>query len=127
VAPLEIWDGAHNLAGVGYALARLPARRYVVVVSILADKDAERMIAALAALGNTAIATQSRNERSLSARELAALASTRFDDVHVVEEPTAALDQARELAGPDGAVLVIGSLYLLADLFARDLSAAPAT
>ena len=25
-SPLEIWDGAHNLAGVGYLLARVPAR-----------------------------------------------------------------------------------------------------
>src|SRR5581483_7322425 len=36
--PLEIWDGAHNLAGVGYLLPRLPARDYVVVASILSDK-----------------------------------------------------------------------------------------
>jgi len=32
--PLEIWDGAHNLAGVGYLLPRLPARRFTVVASM---------------------------------------------------------------------------------------------
>ena len=36
--PLEIWDGAHNLAGVGYLLPRLPDREYVLCCSILADK-----------------------------------------------------------------------------------------
>ena len=126
-APLEIWDGAHNLAGVGYALARLPARRYVVVISILADKDVEGMVAALSALGDTAIVTQSRNERSLPVRELASLAATRFAHVEAADEPAAALARGRELAGPEGAVLVIGSLYLLADLFDLDLSTAPAT
>src|SRR5204863_1014954 len=48
--PLEIWDGAHNLAGVGYVLARLPSVRYTLVASILADKDVEGMLAALSAL-----------------------------------------------------------------------------
>jgi len=35
-----------------------------------------------------------------------------------VPEPAQALARARELAGRDGAVLVTGSLYLLADLSA---------
>ena len=126
-APLEIWDGAHNLAGLRYALDRLPERRYVVVVSILADKDVEAMLAALAAVGDTAVATQSRNERSVPANELASSASRHFARVEAVSDPVAALAAARDLAGTDGAVLVIGSLYLLADLFARDLTAALAT
>src|SRR5262249_36565339 len=46
-APLEIWDGAHNLAAVGYLLPRLPSRRFTVVASILGDKDAGAMLAAL--------------------------------------------------------------------------------
>src|SRR5919108_963957 len=50
--PLEIWDGAHNLAAVGYVLARLPSARYVIMASILADKDVEGMVAALSALGS---------------------------------------------------------------------------
>jgi dihydrofolate synthase / folylpolyglutamate synthase len=49
--PLEIWDGAHNLAGVGYVLARLPSARYTIVASILADKDVEGMLAAFSVLG----------------------------------------------------------------------------
>src|SRR5207248_11396530 len=61
--PLEIWDGAHNLAGVGYVLARLPSVRYVVVASILADKDVEGMVAALSALGTGFVATTSTSTR----------------------------------------------------------------
>jgi dihydrofolate synthase/folylpolyglutamate synthase len=115
-APLEIWDGAHNLAGLGYVLARLPARRYVVVASILADKDVDGMLAALSALGPTFVATQSTNTRAVEAGELAAKARRFFARVQAVEGPAEAVEQARSLAGGDGAVLVTGSLYLLADL-----------
>jgi len=115
-APLEIWDGAHNLGGVGYVLARLPSRRYVVVASILADKDVDGMLAALSALGDTFVATQSTNARALAVDELAAKAGRFFDSVETVADPAEAVEQARALAGAHGAILVTGSLYLLADL-----------
>ena len=114
--PVEIWDGAHNLAGIGYLLGRLPAADYTVVASILADKDAEAMLRALTAVGSTLVATQSTSARSLPAAELADLARRRFAVVEAVPDPAAAVARARELAGPDGAVLVTGSLYLLAEL-----------
>jgi dihydrofolate synthase/folylpolyglutamate synthase len=114
--PLEIWDGAHNLAGVGWLLARLPARRYVLVVSILADKDVDGMLAALSALGDRLVATSSTNPRALSAADLAARAQRFFAQVDVVAGSSEALARARRAAEDDGAVLVTGSLYLLADL-----------
>src|SRR5262245_47811357 len=117
-APLEIWDGAHNLGGVGYVLARLPARRYVVVASILEDQDVDGMLAALSPLGDTFVATVSSNARALPAEELAVKAERFFARVETVSVPREALEHARELAGLEGAVLVTGSLYLLADLAA---------
>jgi dihydrofolate synthase / folylpolyglutamate synthase len=116
--PLEIWDGAHNLAGIAYLLARLPARRFTIVTSILADKSSESMLRALSALGDTLIATRSRNARAVPAEELAARAEGCFAHVEAVPDPRAALQRARALAGPDGAILVTGSLYLLSDLSA---------
>lgn len=116
VEPLEIRDGAHNLAAVGHLLARVPRADYVLVVSVLADKEVEGMLAALSALGRRIVATTSSNPRALAARDLAGVADRYFDRVEVVDEPAAALVRARELAGTDGAVLVTGSLYLLADL-----------
>ncbi len=116
-APLELWDGAHNLAGIGYLLPRLPDRRFTIVASILADKDADAMLRALTAVGDTLIATRSSNERALPAEELARRAVPHFPSVEAVPDPPAALARARELAGPGGAVLVTGSLYLLTDLY----------
>jgi dihydrofolate synthase/folylpolyglutamate synthase len=124
--PLEIWDGAHNLAGVGWLLARLPSRQYVVVVSILADKDADGILAALSALGDHLVATSSTNERALAAEDLAARAERFFPEIDVVRDPSAAVARARQAAGEDGAVLVTGSLYLLADIVAlRPATAVP--
>jgi dihydrofolate synthase/folylpolyglutamate synthase len=124
--PLEIWDGAHNLAGVGYLLARVPAREYVVVASILRDKDADGMLAALAALGPELVATESSNPRALRVDELGRRGRRFFRNVTSVPEPGDALLQARAAAGRDGAVLVTGSLYLLSDLAAlRPVAALP--
>jgi dihydrofolate synthase / folylpolyglutamate synthase len=114
--PLEIWDGAHNLDGVGWLLARVPDRRYVVVASILRDKDADGMVAALSALGDTLVATESGSTRALPADELARLGARWFRRTERERDPAAALASARAIAGPDGAILVTGSLYLLADL-----------
>ena len=114
--PLEIWDGAHNLAGLGYVLPRLPSARYVVVASILADKDAEEMLRLLGQAGRWLVATSSRSARALPAGELARLGVPFFEAVEAVPEPERAVERARVLAGDGGAVLVTGSLYLLADL-----------
>jgi dihydrofolate synthase / folylpolyglutamate synthase len=116
--PLEIWDGAHNLAGLGYALPRLPDARYVVVASILADKDVDGMLAALSVLGDRLFATSSSNERALAAADLARRARPFFPRIEAVEAPGDALAAARALGEP---MLVTGSLYLLADL-AKDES-----
>jgi dihydrofolate synthase/folylpolyglutamate synthase len=113
-----VWDGAHNLAGLGYLLPRLPSARYVIVASILADKDVDGMLAALSALGDHVIATSSSNARALAAADLADRARPYFRQVEPLQEPVEALSRARSLGEP---VLVTGSLYLLADL-AKDES-----
>jgi dihydrofolate synthase/folylpolyglutamate synthase len=115
----DVYAGAHNPAGVEWLLQRLPRNDYVVVASILADKDANTMLRALAQAGQTLVATASHSARVLDAQRLAELATPFFERVETISEPDAALARARELAGEDGAVLVTGSLYVLADLAVR--------
>jgi dihydrofolate synthase / folylpolyglutamate synthase len=115
----DVYAGAHNAAGVAWLLPRLPRRDYVVCAAILADKDARSMLAGLRRVGSRFIATETETDRSLAANELARLAREFFPAVESVADATAALEHARELAGPEGAVLVTGSLYLLRDLFGR--------
>jgi dihydrofolate synthase/folylpolyglutamate synthase len=96
----------------------LPGARYVVVASILGDKEVDGMLAALSVLGDRLVATSSTNERALPAAELARRAEPFFAHVEPIEDPADALAHARALGEP---VLVTGSLYLLADL-AKDES-----
>jgi dihydrofolate synthase / folylpolyglutamate synthase len=114
--PDELWDGAHTPDGVEWLLARLPRRGWIVVGSILRDKDAGQMLRTLSRAGHTFVATQSSNQRALPAAELARQAEAVFERVEAVSDPVAARERALELGGP---VLVTGSLYLLADLYAR--------
>ena len=110
--PDELWDGAHNPAGLDWQAERLPERDWIVVASILVDKDVGAMLERLARRGRTLIATRSSNPRSLDEKELARRAEPYFERVEIVANPHKALRRARVL----GPVLVTGSFYLLADL-----------
>lgn len=109
----EIRDGAHNPDGVRYLVERLPLDDYTLVVSILADKNADEMLGELRRVGSRLVATRSSSDRSLSADHLAAIARVHFDHVEVVENPSGALARGHELGEP---VLVTGSLYVLGDI-----------
>jgi folylpolyglutamate synthase/dihydropteroate synthase len=112
----ELWDGAHNPAGLDWLLERLPKRDWTVVASILSDKDADAMAERLSRAGRTLVATRSSNPRALAEKELASRAEPYFDRVESDPDPRRALQSARAL----GPVLVTGSLYLLADLSRED-------
>jgi dihydrofolate synthase/folylpolyglutamate synthase len=115
----DVWDGAHTPEAVDWLLARLARSDHVVCASILADKDAEGVLARLRRAGPALVATRSANARALPAADLARRAAPYFEHVEAVDDPGEALARAHALAGPDGAVLVTGSLYLLADLSRR--------
>ncbi len=112
----ELWDGAHNPAGVHWLVQRLRRGRWTLVCSILADKDVDSMLETLAAHTSTLVATSSSSPRALPAAELAERAKGLFARIEVVDDPAQALARGRELAAPGGRLLVTGSLYLLADL-----------
>ena len=86
-------------------------------MSILDDKDAAGMLRALVGKTAGAVFTSSQNPRALSPATLASLAEQLGGPPsEIVRDPRAAVVRAQELAGPDGAVLATGSIYLVADL-----------
>jgi dihydrofolate synthase/folylpolyglutamate synthase len=123
----EVRDGAHNPDGARFLVDQLRASEqradldYTLVVSILADKDADEMLRTLRGAGRRLVATRSSSARALPPEELAALAERHFDHVEVVARPLEAVARAHELGPP---VLVTGSLYLLGDLAEGDRDAA---
>ena len=129
--PLVIYDGAHNPAGAAALAEALPevagARRLVPVIGVLDDKDAAGMLRELLPLAHAAVFTRSQNPRSLPPATLVTLAAQLGGPpAEAVADPRAAVARAREIAGPEGAVVATGSIYLIADLV-RDQSHARAS
>jgi dihydrofolate synthase/folylpolyglutamate synthase len=110
----EVRDGAHTPDAVDWLLERLPEPHdYVIVASILDDKDADGILSRLSGAGSTLVATGSSSARARPAEDVAAAARRFFTRVEREPDPHAAVALAHRL-GPR--VLVTGSLYLLADL-----------
>ncbi|HZL65292.1 MAG TPA: cyanophycin synthetase [Thermoleophilia bacterium] len=125
--PLLLADGAHNPDGVRVLAQSLAAvavpKPTVGVLAIMRDKDYGEMLERFFPLLDAAVCTQASEPRSLTAGELAAAlraAAVRlgrdFPAPVVEPDPHAAVALARAQAGPSGAVLIGGSLYLLEDL-----------
>jgi dihydrofolate synthase / folylpolyglutamate synthase len=128
--PAIFIDAAHNPAGAAALAGSLPAvaagRRIVACLAILADKDAEAMIAALAPTLKRAVCTElptaaleghgRPGARSRPADELAATCEARGLSAEVEPEFGSALGRAIALAAeqPEGMVLVAGSHYAIA-------------
>ncbi len=128
-APDVAIDGAHNPAGMRALATSLVevfgARRPVAVVSVLDDKDLGAMLEAIAPCCTAVIATRSSHRRAADPAGVAAAARRLGTAAEVVADPGAALAAALQEAGPAGAVLVCGSLYLLGDVRPLLLAARP--
>ncbi len=119
--PLVVRDAAHNpdgarvLAG-ELQLALRGASPVIGVIALLADKDVDGVLSALAGSFDAVIATATESERALPAERLMAACAAHGIDAEVVAEPEAALTRARFRAGSGGAVVIAGSLTLLEEL-----------
>jgi dihydrofolate synthase/folylpolyglutamate synthase len=125
--PLTILDGAHNPSGaraLAEALGETAEGRRPLVgaVAVLDDKDAAGMLTELRPALDAVVFTRSANPRSLSPGTLTSLWERlpEAPAAETVADPRAALARAREIAGPSGAVVATGSIYLIADLVRED-------
>jgi dihydrofolate synthase / folylpolyglutamate synthase len=120
--PRVILDGAHNTEGMAALVESLPdvvptGAPLVAVVSVLEDKDAAAMLRALLPVCADAVLTGCSNPRALPPATLASLAEqVTGRSFNAARDPRAALERAKGLAGPAGAVLATGSIYLVSDL-----------
>ena len=118
--PTVVLDGAHNPAGARALAEAVPvilgSVRPVAVIGMMADKDAEGILDALAPVIRSAHVTRASSGRAILPEPIARMLRERGVDAEVVPGPARALEAARADAGPGGAVLVAGSLHLLSDL-----------
>ncbi len=119
--PVVVVDGAHNPAAFSVLQEALRSEfstpGWTLVIGSMGDKEIPTMIAELADLIDNVVVTAVDSPRAMDPTVLAGL----VQDVlglapEVVADPTQALERAKELAGPDGAVIVTGSLYLVGEI-----------
>jgi dihydrofolate synthase/folylpolyglutamate synthase len=115
-------DAAHNVDGcrtLAAHLASTPAPRRVLVFGAMADKDWRDMLALLRPHVDEVVLTAPALSRAERPEVLADAVGG-----HAVDAERA-LDRARALAGPDGEIVIAGSIYLMGDLRARLLGIEP--
>ena len=121
--PRVILDGGHNAAAMtksGAALRKLiGSERLVAVFAMLSERDPVQLLAALRTVEpDAAVFTEpgSAGGHAIAAERLMALYGPGGE---AVMPAPAALERARELAKPEGNVLVCGSLYLVGEILAQ--------
>ena len=124
-SPTVLVDAAHNPAGVRALRQGLSdSFTFVTLVGVLAmmkDKDVAEMLEGLEPALDEVVVTRNSSPRSMSPRELGAVAVDVFGEhrVTVVEDMPEALDRAAALAdegGVGGGVLATGSVVTAADV-----------
>jgi dihydrofolate synthase/folylpolyglutamate synthase len=120
--PRVILDGGHNPAAMkkaGEALRRLiGTERLVAVFAMLSERDPVQLLAALRTLNPEAVVFTEPGSADGHAVSANVLAEVYGPQGHAVLPAAEALERARELAGPNGNVLVCGSLYLVGEVLA---------
>jgi len=120
--PRVILDGGHNPAAMtkaGVALRRLiGTERLVVVFAMLTERDPAQLLAALRTLSPDGAVFTEPASAAGHAVKADLLAQMYGAQGQAIVPAAAALDRAREMAGPGGNVLVCGSLYLVGEVLA---------
>lgn len=122
--PTVLVDAAHNPHGARALVAALRSyfdfAEIAIVLGVLADKDAEGIVRALAPLADRVYVTQSSSDRAISAEELLEVVRESVPDSSDFDTPAEALEPARAWAAeaPGRAVLVTGSITLIGEVMA---------
>ena len=121
--PRVILDGGHNPAAMtksGSALRHLIGReRLVAVFAMLSERNPVQLLEALHTLDPYAAVFTEPSSAAGHAVPAEQLAAAYGPGGQAANPAHAALERARELAGPDGNVLVCGSLYLVGEILAQ--------
>ena len=120
--PRVILDGGHNPAAMvkaGATLRRLiGSERLVAVFAMLSERDPHQLLAALRTLGPDGVVftePASAHGHNIGPEELVRIYGA---GSHAEPRAAVALEQAVEMAGHAGNVLVCGSLYLVGEILA---------
>lgn len=118
--PALFLDGTHNPAGARELLKfweeNFNGRRILLVYGAMRDKAVDEIAGLLFPRADMVIFTEPRQPRAISAPLLAELTGHLAAQSSVVCDPDDAFERALDMAGPDDAIFITGSLYLVGDL-----------
>jgi dihydrofolate synthase/folylpolyglutamate synthase len=118
--PALLLDGAHNVSGAAALAAALRGEPpFVLVFGAMADKDVAAVGRQLFPLARAVVVTQAPGERAASPVDIVGRVGPVGPPVRREPGVGRALALAGQLAGPDGLVVVAGSLYLVGDVLRR--------
>lgn len=119
-APPFLLDGSHNPHGMNATVQslrdRFPGQKFVFLMSIMADKDASGMLTPLLPLAQEFVTVRANVPRAMPAEELAAQICTLGSRATAAPSIAEGVRRAQALAGPNGAVCALGTLYFSADV-----------
>ena len=124
-APAFLLDGSHNAHGMRATVQslrdRFPGQKFVFLLSIMADKDVDEMLALLLPLAEQFVTVAAHTPRAMPAETLAEHIRARGGRAEAAADIPAGVARAVELGG-DGPVCALGTLYFSGDVrqaFAR--------
>jgi len=117
--PEFVFDVAHNPAGAWALRSTLSGacedRPVTMVFGVLRDKAVAEMAEILFPIAERVIVTRVDNPRSASVQEIREAARRVAVEISTTDSVAEALDKAARLAGPDGLVVVTGSIYIVGE------------
>ncbi|HXM62873.1 MAG TPA: folylpolyglutamate synthase/dihydrofolate synthase family protein [Terriglobales bacterium] len=118
-APEYVFDVAHNPAGAWALRSALSAsyedRPLTFVFGAMRDKAIGEIAEILFPLAAHVVATRADNPRSATPEEIREAASRTATDIEDAIDVASALDRAGSLAGPQGVVVITGSIYIVGE------------
>ena len=124
-SPAFLLDGSHNAHGMRATVQslrdRFPGQKFVFLLSIMADKDVDEMLALLLPLAKRFVTVAAHTPRAMPAETLAEHIRARGGEAEAAADIPAGVARAVELGG-DGPVCALGTLYFSGDVrqaFAR--------
>jgi dihydrofolate synthase / folylpolyglutamate synthase len=117
--PYVILDGAHNLMAARrlgrFLKESLPGRRITMVAGILDDKPYRAILKDLVSPCDRLIITRARIDRSLPPEAIEAAARPLIADIEIIADVGDAVRHAIATSGPEDAVCIAGSLYVVGE------------
>lgn len=129
--PTVIVDVAHNPVSFQALRAALDdafaGRRLILVIGVIGTKDMPGIARIIAPRASVVIATRPHDVRALPPDQVARAVRPWVSQVHITEDPIAAIEQALAMASPDDVVCATGSFHVAGPVRAHLVSEADAS